>query len=169
MVPDPLDLPEWSRLASALDRLPDGLADLRSPLHRRFGELDSILTECEKCARILVDALTEQRDRQYPRAAAWQPGHERYPQPEPTLILALREWILSLGTEESVPLNRQKRMNAVLTEILVARAAILAYSERLHETSSGPLVRMLGALWVLVAECWKMRPLLGPRDQQNDE
>ena len=169
ITPDPLGLAEWPRLTSALDSLPDCLADLRSPLPQRFADLERVLALCEQSARVLVDVLAAHRDRRYPDPTDWQPGGERYPQPEPTLNLAVREWILSLGRERSVPLNRQKRMNAVLTEILVARAAILAYSLRLHETSSGPLVRMLGALWVLVAECWKMRPLLGSPDQKNDE
>lgn len=163
---DPLGLPEWSRLSSALDLLPDCLADLRSPLAQRFGRVGRVLTECEQSARVLVDALVERRDRLYPNPADWHPGGERYPQPEPILNLAVREWILSLGTERSVPLNRQKGMNAALTEILVARASVLTYSRRLHESASGPLVRMLGALWVLVAECWKMRPLLGSPDQE---
>lgn len=169
ITPDPLGLPEWTLLTFALDALPDCLANLRSPLTRRFAELERVLGQCEQNARVLVDALADYREQCYPDPSDWQAGGERYPQPEPTLNLAVREWILSLGSERTVALNRQKRMNAALTEILVARAAIQAYSLRLRETSSGPLVRMLGALWVLVAECWKMRPLLGSPDRMNDE
>jgi len=168
-VKDPLSLSAWTHLASALDQLPDCLADLRSPLTQRFADLEQVLTQCETHARVLVDHFVQIRDARFPSPVDWNSGRERYPQAEPTLNLAAREWTLSLGSERSVPLNRQKRMNAALTEILVARAAILTYSLRLRETSSGPLVRMLGALWVLVAECWKMRPLLGSPDLENDE
>jgi hypothetical protein len=160
---------DWAQLRQALDELPACLADLRSPLRERFGALDAVLTECERTARALVARLVECRDRAYPDPGSWTEGRTRYPQPEPTLTLALREWILSLGSERSVALNRQKRLAAACTEILVARAALLTYSLRLHEPAAGPLVRMLGALWVLVAECWKTRPLLSTTDRNDDE
>jgi len=59
-----------------------------------------------------------------------------------------------------VPLQRQKRLNKSLTQILVARAGLETYSEQLHDERPDALVRVLSAVWVLVAEIWKARPLL---------
>jgi hypothetical protein len=76
------------------------------------------------------------------------------------LLLAVREWVLSVGHDPGVGLNKQKRLASVLTEILVARAAIETYSTRLQNVSPPDLVRTLGALWLLIAECWKVLPIL---------
>jgi hypothetical protein len=160
---------DWTKLSGALEKLPACLADLRRPLRQRFLALDSVLADCDESARALIDLLVAHRDLRFADPRSWESVGARYPQPEPTLTLALREWILALGAEPAVPLNHQKRLASALTEILVARAAILTYSERLHEPTAGPLVRMLGALWVLVAASWKTRPLLGTTDREDDE
>lgn len=160
-------LPEWQCLHSALAAWPESLADLRSPLDSRFIRINELATDMEYSSIKLIPSLIALRDEVYPHPGQWQPGRERYPQPNPTTQLAVREWVCALAREPSVPLNRQKRLSRVMTEILVARTAVQTYSLRLDEPSSSPLVRMLTALWLLVAGCWKLRPLLldGPNSR----
>ncbi len=153
-------LPEWKRLHGALGAWPETLADLRSPLNARLVRMEELAADMESSSLKLIPFLIRIRDRRFPQPGLWQPGKERYPQPDPITQLAVREWVWSLASEPSVPLNRQKRLNRVMTEILVARTSIQTYSLRLEEPSSSPLVRMLTALWLLIAGCWKLRPLL---------
>lgn len=153
-------LPEWKRLHGALGAWPETLADLRSPLNARLIRMEELAADMESSSLKLIPFLIRIRDRRFPQPGLWQPGKERYPQPDPITQLAVREWVWSLASEPSVPLNRQKRLNRVMTEILVARTSIQTYSLRLEEPSSSPLVRMLTALWLLIAGCWKLRPLL---------
>lgn len=155
-----LQLPDWKRLNGALCAWPETLADLRSPLDARLIRMEELAADMETSSLKLIPFLIQLRDERYPQPGQWQPGKERYPQPDPTTQLAVREWVWSLASEPSVPLNRQKRLNRVMTEILVARTAVQTYSLRLDEPSSLPLVRLLTALWLLVAGCWKLRPLL---------
>jgi hypothetical protein len=152
--------PEWLRLQAVLAAWPETLADLRSPLDSRIRRMNDLAADMEASGLKLIQLFVTLRNEVYPNPAQWNPGKERYPQPDPTTQLAVREWILSLTNEPSVPLNRQKRLSRVLTEILVAQAAVQTYSSRLDEPSSSPLVRMLSALWLLVAGCWQLRPLL---------
>ena len=157
---DSLDQPEWGELCAALARLLDGLADLRSPWSVRQAAMLDATHDVESLALQLVNALVAQRDRDFPDPHTWRLPLERYPQPDPTHLLAVREWVLSLGEQSSVPVARQKRLGSTLTQILVAKAAVETYSKRLRQASAPDLVRTLAALWMLVAECWKLRPLL---------
>jgi hypothetical protein len=154
---DPADLTE---LTDVLARLPDGLADLRSPWPARSARMLELVQVLESTALRQVFSLVEHRNRAYPDPATWLGPSERYPQPDPTHLLAVREWVLSLGAQKTVPLSRQKRLGSSLTQILIAKAAIETYSKRLRHASAPDLVRTLAALWLLVAECWKLRPLL---------
>lgn len=156
----PLDLPQWHELEGALSRLLDLLADLRSPWERRRSELLEATRRMEEAALHLVNVLVTERNRAFPDPSQWVLPSERYPQPDPVHLLAVREWVLSLGPQAGVPLSRQKRLGSSLTQILVARAAVGAYSSRLRHATAPDLVRTLAALWMLVAECWKVRPLL---------
>ena len=158
----------WKQLAAALDDLPKCLADLRSPLPIRMKQLGDVLRDAEAHSLELVTYLVSLRNQLYPDPSAWAAVPLRYPQPDPTLVLALREWVMSLGTEPSVPLQRQKRLNKALTQILVARAALHTYSEQLHEDRPDVLVRVLSAIWVLIAEIWKARPLLSSGSTGQD-
>ena len=74
-----------------------------------------------------MQELVAYRRRHFPDAASWRVVPERYPQPDPMLLLAVREWVLSVGQHPEVGLNKQKRLASILTEILVARAAIETY------------------------------------------
>lgn len=116
--------------------------------------------ELEVSALRLVNSLVAHRQSLFPDPAAWLAPAERYPQPDPTHLLAVREWVLSLGDQKTVPLTRQKRLGSTLTQILVAKSAVETYSRRLHQASAPDLARTLAALWMLVAECWKLSPLL---------
>jgi hypothetical protein len=151
---------EWNVLNEALSQLPACLADLRSPWPRRASQLHDLIRSLEQTSLGLVQELVAHRNTFFPDAASWRVVPERYPQPDPTLLLAVREWVLSIGSHPGVGLNKQKRLASVLTEILVARAAIETYSTRLHNVSPPDLVRTLSALWLLIAECWKVLPLL---------
>jgi hypothetical protein len=153
--------PAWNALRRGSEELIERLTDLRSPLERRFRDLSAVAARVERAALDLTKALVAYRNRAFPDPVHWQVGRERHPQPEPTRLRAVREWVWSLGVEAHVPLNRQKRLSSALTEILVARAALLAYSANLHDPAPAPLVHTLNALWLLVAGCWKLRPLLG--------
>ena len=155
-----LELRDLNELSRALSSLPDGLADLRSPWSARSARMLELTQVLERTALRLVTNLVEHRNRAHPDPATWLGTSERYPQPDPTHLLAVREWVLSLGAQKTVPLSRQKRLGSSLTQILIAKAAIEAYSKRLRHASAPDLVRTLAALWLLVAECWKLRPLL---------
>jgi len=151
---------EWNALHEALSHIPSCLGDLRSPWPERALRLGDLLSSLEQTSLGLVQELVDYRRRHFPDATTWRLLPERHPQPDPTLLLAVREWVLSVGHDPGVGLNKQKRLASVLTEILVARAAIETYSKRLHNVSPPDLVRTLGALWLLVAECWKVLPIL---------
>jgi hypothetical protein len=168
-IASPESAPAWQPLRAALDELPGCIADLRSPAPDRLRRLADITARLESAALELIYGLVEYRNRVHPNPATWRTGAGRYPQPDPMLLLAGREWIWSLASEPRVSMSRQKRLLSVLTEILVARAAIHAYSSRLHEPSLPPLVHTLNALWLLVAECWKLRPLLAWGDGTEHE
>jgi len=162
-----LDGPVWADLFSALDLVPACLGDLRSPWAKRSHDMLTVARRLETSALSLVPLLVAARDELFPRPEQWHAPIERYPQPDPTHLLAVREWVLSLGTLKTVPLVRQKRLGSSLTQILVAKAAVETYSKRLRPASAPDLVRLLAALWLLVAECWKLRPLLagdGPNE-----
>jgi hypothetical protein len=161
--------PAWQPLRAALDELPGCIADSRSPAADRFRRLHEITGRLESAALELIPRLVEYRNRVHPNPATWRTGGGRYPQPDPTLLLAGREWVWSLASEPRVSMGRQKQLLGVLTEILVAQAAIHTYSSRLHEPSLPPLVHTLNALWLLVAECWKLRPLLAWGDGTEHE
>jgi len=150
----------WEDLRAASDTLPERLADLRSPLAERLAHMNDAIVRMEHAALSLIPKLIAHRDQTYPDAASWRADARRHPQPDPVLLLAVREWVWSMATEPNMPLLRQKRLNAVLTEILVARAAVQAYSCELHQRTPVPLVHTLNALWLLVAASWKLRPLL---------
>jgi hypothetical protein len=165
----PQRAPAWQPLHAALDEIPRCIADLGSPASERFGHLARVAATLEAAALELISFLVDYRNRTHPNAATWRTDGGKYPQPDPTLLLAAREWIWSLASEPSVSMGRQKRLLSVLTEILVARAAIQTYSSRLHEHSLPPLVHTLNALWLLVAECWKLRPLLAWGDGTDHE
>lgn len=157
---DLLEHPEWRRLHGSLARLLDLLADLRSPWSKRRTELLEVAREMEHSALLLVNEFVSERDRAFPEPKDWRGPVERYPQPDPTHLLAVREWVLSLGEHSDVPVTRQKRLGSSLTQILVAKAGVETYSKRLRHATAPDLVRTLAALWMLVAECWKLRPLL---------
>ncbi len=157
---DLLEHPEWRRLNGSLARLPDLLADLRSPWAKRRSDMLETARELEQSALFLVNQFVSERDRAFPEPRQWKLPVERYPQPDPTHLLAVREWVLSLGEHSDVPVTLQKRLGSSLTQILVAKAAVEAYSKRLRHATAPDLVRTLAALWMLVAECWKLRPLL---------
>jgi hypothetical protein len=162
-----LDGPDWADLFTALDQVPCCLGDLRSPWPQRSDDLLKAARQIETSALSLVPLLVAVRNELFPRPEQWHAPFERYPQPDPTHLLAVREWVLSLGTLKTVPLVRQKRLGSALTQILVAKAAVETYSKRLRPASAPDLVRILAALWLLVAECWKLRPLLagdGPNE-----
>ena len=154
--------PAWAQLESGLQELPGCLADLRSPLGVRFGVISDVVRRIESAALELIPELVGYRDRHFADASKWNDNLRRHPQPDPTLLLAVREWVWSLASEPSVPLVRQKRLGTVLTETLVARAVVQSYSAGLSSHSPQALVRTLGGLWLLVAACWKLRPLLAP-------
>lgn len=151
---------EWQRLQDALARLIPQLADLRSPWGRRRREMLELASEVEHLALFMVQQFVNERDRSFPHPKDWKLPVERYPQPDATHLLAVREWVLSLGAQSDVPVTRQKRLGSTLTQILVAKAALEAYSKRLQHATAPDVVRTLAALWMLVAECWKLRPLL---------
>ena len=157
---DPSDHPEWRSLEGALAHLLDQLADLRSPWPKRRADMLETAREMEHAALLLVKEFVNERDRTFPEPKDWKVPVERYPQPDPTHLLAVREWVLSLGEQSDVPVTRQKRLGSSLTQILVAKAAVETYSKRLRHATAPDLVRTLAALWLLVAECWKLRPLL---------
>jgi hypothetical protein len=157
---DILQLPEWRLLSDALARLLDLLADLRSPWPRRRADMLAAARDVESLCLRLVNEFVAERDRSFPDPRSWRLPVERYPQPDPTHLLAVREWVLSLGQCSTVPVAQQKRLGSSLTQILVAKAAVETYSKRLRQASAPDLVRTLAALWMLVAECWKLRPLL---------
>jgi hypothetical protein len=168
-VDTPEHAPAWQPLCAALDEIPHCIADLASPAPDRFWRLAAVAAELEASALELIPSLVVFRNVTYPNPAVWRTDGGRYPQPDPTLLLAAREWIWSLASEPRVSMGRQKQLLGVLTEILVARAAIQTYSSRLHEPSLPPLVHTLNALWLLVAECWKLRPLLAWGDGTEHE
>jgi hypothetical protein len=157
------------RLRSLLDDLPGGLADLRSAPRGRFERLALLMSRIEVDALALIPKLVACRNETFPDPRDWQLTATRHPQPDPTLTLALREWIWSLSSEPTVPLALQKRLNTALTEILIAREGLLTYSKQLCDNKPDGLVRTLNALWVLVAECWKIRPLLSAAVQNTHE
>jgi len=163
------DLDGWARLLETLDEVTDCLADLRSPLPERFERLGRVMQGLEAESLKVIPQMVAWRNAEFPDAATWRLEALRYPQPEPTLVLALREWIWSLSSEPSIPLSRQKRLNKVLTEILVARAALQTYSNQLCDNRPQALVRLLNAVWVLVAQTWKARPLLAGGANGNDD
>lgn len=154
------DDPAWTELSDALARLPDGLADLRSPWTSRRTHMLELTCHVESASLHLVNSLVAHRNQEFPDPALWRVPAERYPQPDPTHLLAVREWVLSLGALKTMPVARQKRLGSSLTQILVAKAAFETYSKRLRQASAPDLVNTLAALWLLVAECWKLRPLL---------
>jgi len=151
---------EWNVLDESLGQLPLCLADLRSSWPEQALRLHDLIDSLEQTSLVLVQELVTYRRRHFPDASSWRVVPERYPQPDPTLLLAVREWVLSVGHHPEVGLNKQKRLASVLTEILVARAAIETYSKRLHNVSPPDLARTLSALWLLIAECWKVLPIL---------
>jgi len=155
-----LDDPDWSKLSLSLSGLPDRLADLRSPWSARRAAMLSLASELESSALRLVINLVAFRQAHFPDPATWRAPLERYPQPDPTHLLAVREWVLSAGEQKTVPVALQKRLGSTLTQILVAKSAVETYSNRLHQASAPDLARTLAALWMLVAECWKLSPLL---------
>ena len=159
--------PAWEDLHSASDLLPELLADLRSPLPVRLGRMSDTIARMERVALVLIPKLLAYRDEMFPDASSWHADSHRHPQPDPVLLLAVREWVWSMATEPSMPLLRQKRLNAVLTEILVARAAVQAYYAKFNQRSPAPLVHTLNALWLLVAASWKLRPLLAEGEKNH--
>lgn len=163
------DLDGWERLQDALDELPGSLADLRSDPRERFSRLQGLIGRIEVESLALITKLVACRDELFPDPRDWQLAATRHPQPDPTLILALREWIWSLSAEPTVPLAIQKRLSTTLTEILIAREGLAAYSKQLCNNKPEDLVRTLNTLWVLVAECWKIRPLLAAATQNRHE
>lgn len=157
---EPHTLSDWKQLEGALSQLLQFLADLRSPWEQRRTEMLEAAKDVEESAMRLVQDLMTERDRAFPDPREWKLPAERYPQPDPTHLLAVREWVLRLGAEASAPLSRQKRLGSTLTQILIAKAAVETYSKRLRNATAPDLVRTMAALWMLVAECWKLRPLL---------
>jgi len=160
--------PAWEDLHAASGLLPELLADMRSPLPVRLGRMSDTIARMERAALVLIPKLLAYRDDMFPDASSWRTDSHRHPQPDPVLLLAVREWVWSMATEPSMPLLRQKRLNAVLTEILVARAAVQAYSSTFHQRSPAPLVHTLNALWLLVAASWKLRPLLAESEKNHE-
>jgi hypothetical protein len=163
------NLDGWERLHDALDELPSCLADLRVAPQQRFARLELVMRRIEDESLMLIPKLLACRNEMFPDPRDWNLPAKRHPQPDPTLTLALREWIWSLSAEPSVPLALQKRLSTTLTEILVAREGLATYSKQLCNNKPDDLVRTLNTLWVLVAECWKIRPLLATAMQNTHE
>ena len=71
----------------------DGVASL--PV--RLGRMSDTIARMERVALVLIPKLLAYRDDMFPDASSWRADSRRHPQPDPVLLLAVREWVWSMA------------------------------------------------------------------------